>query len=163
MNRRFCGACQSKIRAAAGGGEVERARKRRYYQENREKVLPGIYARRHANPALISGHRPQRAERAEAVSDGSLTPEVVRQMFAAAKECPYCMGALTWRNRTLDHIQPLIRGGAHSVKNALVCCRPCNSAKNAADISVWLTRVAVRYGEAARQSAEAAVAVARRG
>jgi len=63
------------------------------------------------------------------IGDGSLTSRVLRAMFAAANECLYCGGRMTSSVKTLDHVIPRSRGGAHSIENVVVCCRSCNCAK----------------------------------
>lgn len=62
-------------------------------------------------------------------ADGSLTIEVLKQLFADAKDCPYCGVTMKSREKTLDHINPISRGGVHSLSNVVVCCRRCNSLK----------------------------------
>jgi len=64
-------------------------------------------------------------------ADGTLTPAVVARLFATAKTCPYCRRALHARQKTLDHVVPVSRGGIHSITNVLVCCRSCNMRKHA--------------------------------
>jgi len=49
--------------------------------------------------------------------------------------CIYC-GATT--DLTLDHIVPLVRGGAHSEENLVVACRRCNSSKSDKPLVQWL-------------------------
>jgi 5-methylcytosine-specific restriction endonuclease McrA len=71
-------------------------------------------------------------------SDGSLTPEVMRRLFADAVSCPYCAVRLTARIKTLDHIIPTSRGGEHSRENVVVCCSSCNTRKHARTPLEWL-------------------------
>jgi 5-methylcytosine-specific restriction endonuclease McrA len=74
--------------------------------------------------------------------DGTLTPEVLQQLFAAAKSCCYCSTKLRSQDKTLDHQTPLSRGGIHSIHNAAICCRSCNSRKSDTPYETWLERVA---------------------
>lgn len=79
--------------------------------------------------------------RAEGRDDGSLTAPVIRTLFAAAKKCPYCWQPMRSRDKTLDHKDPLSRGGWHSAGNVLVCCLRCNSRKHDRPWSEWLQMI----------------------
>src|SRR5690606_28514469 len=48
--------------------------------------------------------------------------------------CFYCEGKAT----TLDHLQPVERGGKTCVANIVPACQSCNSSKKDRDIAVWL-------------------------
>lgn len=63
-------------------------------------------------------------------SDGTLHGKAVQRLFAAAKGCAYC-GAVfqSGRDKTLDHVVPLSRGGMHSILNVVIACRACNTRK----------------------------------
>jgi HNH endonuclease len=53
------------------------------------------------------------------------------------RACCYCGAADAL---TADHIIPRARGGPHAGENLIWACRPCNTAKGAADVLVWLER-----------------------
>ena len=74
-------------------------------------------------------------------SDGTLTPAAVQQLFASATTCPYCGQNFERRDKTLDHVIALARGGKHSVRNALICCRSCNARKQAKELAQWLAEI----------------------
>jgi 5-methylcytosine-specific restriction endonuclease McrA len=69
--------------------------------------------------------------------DGTLTSSVLRMLFGATSHCTYCMEEMGSRDKTLDHMIPLSRGGAHSLLNVTVCCRSCNLAKRAKTPDEW--------------------------
>jgi len=96
---------------------------------------------KHANPAAADKYNERRYARLVSSADGTLTAAVLRQMFATARKCPYCDGALDGRNKALDHIVPVARGGAHSLVNVIVCCRSCNLAKRDRMPSEWESRL----------------------
>lgn len=48
--------------------------------------------------------------------------------------CAYCGSS---EPLTFDHVIPVIRGGAHSIANAMPCCRTCNCSKNSKTLSEW--------------------------
>jgi 5-methylcytosine-specific restriction endonuclease McrA len=80
----------------------------------------------------------QRKERDRSlVGDGTLTPTVVRGLFAGATACAYCERPMRSREKSLDHVIPLSRGGGHSTTNVVVCCRSCNSRKHARTPEEW--------------------------
>lgn len=74
---------------------------------------------------------------AYATGDGTLTRLVLRAMFAWQRECPYCGKAMGAREKSLDHVTPLSRGGTHTADNVVVCCRSCNSRKHARTPEEW--------------------------
>lgn len=80
----------------------------------------------------------KRAERIAANNDGTVTTEAIRDLFAEATICPYCLDRMTWDSKSLDHVQPLSMGGAHSVENIVVCCKPCNFSKGRKSLISWL-------------------------
>lgn len=91
--------------------------------------------------------------RADGRDDGTLTREVVRRLFARAKQCPYCWHPMTSKDKSLDHMEPLSRGGWHSATNVLVCCRRCNSRKHDTPYAEWLTKIPVPCERALRTRA----------
>ena len=70
----------------------------------------------------------------EVTDDGTVTAEHIDQR----KNCLYCGTKLTDKNRTLDHMIPLSKGGQHSAANVVECCKSCNSRKHAKDFGQWL-------------------------
>jgi 5-methylcytosine-specific restriction endonuclease McrA len=71
------------------------------------------------------------------MSDGTLHGRAIQSLFATAKRCPYCQKQIDPKDKTLDHIIPVSRGGAHSILNVVVCCRRCNTAKGARTPLEW--------------------------
>ena len=55
----------------------------------------------------------------------------------AAGLCAYCHQPA---KLTIDHIDPLSRGGAHDVDNIAGACDYCNKSKNDSPLLVWLAR-----------------------
>lgn len=75
------------------------------------------------------------------LSDGSLTPQVIRSLFAEAAHCPYCTSRMRSHDKSLDHILPRSLGGWHSRTNVLVCCKSCNASKRTKTPSQWLAKL----------------------
>jgi 5-methylcytosine-specific restriction endonuclease McrA len=43
--------------------------------------------------------------------------------------CQYCGDTLPAKHLTLDHVQPLSKGGGHNWENVVTACSPCNNRK----------------------------------
>lgn len=50
-------------------------------------------------------------------------------LTALTKPCIYCGGELTVQNFSLDHANPVSRGGSWEAHNLNVCCKRCNETK----------------------------------
>jgi len=114
--------------------EENAARARAYRKTHPDHHTQYLYA----HPEKITEHNAKRAARLLANSDGTLTKQVISALYENAKHCPYCHaefdGDATPRSpkrKSLDHILPISRGGAHSIHNVLICCRSCNTTKAA--------------------------------
>ena len=84
----------------------------------------------------------ERRKRRRVSEDGTVEYE---SLLAERSNCPYCGTALSEANRTIDHLDPLSRGGEHSASNLSVCCQPCNSAKRAMGFHEWLDRLPPKW------------------
>lgn len=71
------------------------------------------------------------ARRWRCADDGTLTGAVVQRMFAEAKDCHWCGKEMHPRDKTMDHLVALSRGGAHSIHNVVVACLRCNVKRGA--------------------------------
>lgn len=70
--------------------------------------------------------------------DGTLAPSTLMRLYAEAKRCHYCGTAIKGKEKTLDHVLALARGGAHSIHNVVIACWPCNNSKKAKDATEWM-------------------------
>lgn len=57
---------------------------------------------------------------------GAATRRVVKLQ---GRWCQYCTVVLVEETTTIDHVIPLVSGGAHTEANWVICCVPCNRAK----------------------------------
>ncbi len=57
---------------------------------------------------------------------------------AYGHRCAYC--AATDTKLTMDHVDPLSRGGAHDVTNVVPACSHCNTRKGSRSLLLWLGR-----------------------
>jgi len=97
----------------------------------------------------VNSYQERRYQRQEVQSDCSVTQSTIYKILSSRKTCHYCGERLTKENRSLDHMQPLAKGGLHSVANLTVCCRACNAKKNNKDFLAWLQLLEPRYAESA--------------
>lgn len=49
--------------------------------------------------------------------------------------CAYCFDA---EARTIDHVIPMVAGGAHAVENVVPACKTCNTSKGRQPLEEWL-------------------------
>lgn len=85
------------------------------------------------------GRKVRRAERIQAQSDGTVTPQTLGALFAAATHCHYCRAPFeSSTGKTADHVMPLMRGGLHSLGNLVIACFTCNTAKGRKTPEEWL-------------------------
>jgi 5-methylcytosine-specific restriction endonuclease McrA len=91
--------------------------------------------RSHHRPAAVP--RPQRGlvrrfRRAAASAPRGITRKLALKRAAlrdCLRRCVYCAQSLELDAATIDHVQPLSRGGADDVGNLVVACSPCNRLK----------------------------------
>lgn len=93
----------------------------------RERQIARTWARKAVTGTLRTDGRSDR----HIPNDGTLDAPTVRRRFAEANDCPYCDTPMHARDKSLDHVLPITRGGSHSITNVVVCCRRCNSRKHA--------------------------------
>lgn len=110
---------------------------RRWKQENPEKANASATRWRLANPEKASAIVHRRRARILGV-ENTLTAADIRELRALQKgRCAHCGEKA---RLTLDHIQPIAKGGAHTRRNAQMLCKPCNSRKSATDPLVFARR-----------------------
>jgi 5-methylcytosine-specific restriction endonuclease McrA len=71
--------------------------------------------------------------RRRAHEEGGISSADLHAWKKAAKKVCYWCGKKCARNFTVDHYEPLARGGKHEASNLVIACRPCNIKKNAKD------------------------------
>lgn len=55
--------------------------------------------------------------------------------------CYWCNLRVSGNKAHMDHINPLSKGGAHSIENLCISCQPCNSRKHATVLSDWNQKI----------------------
>lgn len=110
-------------------------RTRKNATNNPDKYKESVKAWKAANPAMVAKHKDSykqtRMKRIVEQSDGTMTHEAVKRLFAVATNCFYCnkpFGSAV--EKSLDHKMPVSKGGAHSIYNVVISCLPCNIDKS---------------------------------
>jgi 5-methylcytosine-specific restriction endonuclease McrA len=67
-----------------------------------------------------------------------LTTTQIEYLTEIYTHCAYCDTPLTPDNTHIEHIQPLSKGGAHSIDNVVLACKNCNLSKGAKTLDQWL-------------------------
>lgn len=127
-------------------GRLEYYRER--YRKNKDKLLAQQKARydetreyRSAkakewcarNPELSREIKRRYKARRRAQEDGGASARDVLEWKRNQKKVCYWCGAKCGDDHTIDHYEPLSKGGAHELSNLVIACRSCNLRKNARD------------------------------
>ena len=127
---------EAKRREEHSAYALEFARRRR--AERPDDVLESNRKYRAAHPereALIK-HRRRERMRLGAQGGGVTGDEWLAILESFDGKCAYCMAPAD----TMDHVEPLARGGLHIPENLVPACRSCNSSKNDSSLLLWLMR-----------------------
>lgn len=141
--------------------EKQREKMAKWRQENPEKAKgkarQHYYARRKNNPEGVrKNQRDAMARWIENNPDGKQMHEETRRarkrqapgsgvsqkQWRAIKDnygrrCAYCAAMVPL---TMDHLDPLSKGGAHDPTNIVPACRNCNSQKHDNTVLMWLAK-----------------------
>ena len=104
------------------------ARARRWYERNRTQALETSREWSRSNRHRKNVHQRARQYRLDARSWQA--DDFTRAQELLGGVCAYCGAA---GPLTLDHVVPLVRGGAHRIENLVAACKACNSRKGARD------------------------------
>jgi len=131
-----------------------RERGRRFKRLNPEKIRESA-KRQQQKPEVRLRHRVRQAQRNRRLkdrSDGSITVDAINEMGERQGwMCVYCDVPIRDEFH-IDHIHPVSRGGAHSIRNIQLLCAPCNLRKHTKTHDEYKTfellEIANKYGEA---------------
>lgn len=128
MNPRgyYCRACHLKRVEARHRAAIKKERS----YVRKLKIVYGAYWRHYAAPEYF--HTMLRDERDFCPYCGTRFCDVVPDQFNASPV-------------HIDHMDPLDRGGEHSIRNAVLCCGPCNIKKGKRSFGQWLDMLEPEY------------------
>ena len=108
--------------------ELKREHGKRYYRENRERMV--VYGQE-------ASHR-RRARKNDAGVYLFTERDRRRALVRSGHACSYCGGGFTVDNPChWDHIVPIARQGSHGVGNLTPSCRRCNQSKSHRTVLEW--------------------------
>ena len=113
----YCKPCSSKRQLKRKSKEERRLHTQKYRNDNREWWR-----------SLHRINQFNRRSKIKLVSDGTVTQEFVREIYST-ENCYYCKEKTSKKFRTLEHKQPLNKGGLHSSNNIVMACLQCNCTK----------------------------------
>lgn len=130
---------RTRSRAAyAKNPEINRAWARKWNKEHPEESRERVAEWAKANPDKMQAIRLRR--RGLLSSAGDADPAHLTKLLSEPC-CAYCeveFQPCSMRERTIDHVLPLVRGGTNATENLLAACRRCNSQKNRKTLEEWV-------------------------
>jgi 5-methylcytosine-specific restriction endonuclease McrA len=117
---------------------ANKEKKREYdkaYRAKRGTELTNALSRAWAdrNPEKHAAIKQNYKHRRRAQEEGGISSTDLMAWKKAAKKVCYWCGKKCARNFTVDHYEPLARGGKHEASNLVIACMSCNVKKNAKD------------------------------
>lgn len=106
---------------------------RDYYAKHRELCLARTSSWAMRNPDRVRVTNKNKNHNRRARKRGGMTgPELRHWEMRQRKVCHWC-GVKCAKHYSIDHVQPLSKGGKHEASNLVIACPPCNSRKCARD------------------------------
>ena len=106
--------------------EGRRRGPRKWARENRGKMAQIVAAWRAAHPEARTRYAASRRAKLLGLEEHVSDAELARLMVWQQGRCFCCGSRLGPRNKTMDHIVPLNRGGTNRLLNCRWACRRCN-------------------------------------
>jgi len=116
---------------------------KKYYRKHRDKILLHRKSNRHIDRERARIYRKNNPEK-KRLSDkywsykrrqtikengGTITLDQIKDLLVIQKnECYWCDKEMA--KYTLDHFEPLSKGGVNDISNIVLACKSCNSSKN---------------------------------
>lgn len=109
---------------------------KQYYAKNRLELLKK--KRLHPEKRRQSEHKRRAQKHGGSVGDKKLISRW-EQSWRSKRyvRCYWCRFKIKTKLCHTDHIEPLSKGGSHSIDNLCISCCHCNLSKNAKDINEW--------------------------
>lgn len=116
-----------KQRSTAEGKARLKANYKRMVEKHPEKIKAWQRASRHKRREVTTN------------PDAASFSETTKWLLDQPKICSYC-GQDCKSNYQLDHIDPLSKGGTHTIDNFTIACSFCNNSKHNYTLVVWLAK-----------------------
>lgn len=113
----YCKPCSSKRQLKRVSKEKRRIQTQKYRDNNREWWR-----------SLHRINQFNRRNKIKLVSDETVTQDFIKEIYSI-ENCYYCKEPTPKKFRTLEHRQPLNKGGLHSSSNIVMACLQCNCTK----------------------------------
>ena len=165
---KYCTKAAKAIRESVPGVKELRAEKEKQRRIDKKDQIKAVRDRRYADPIqrqilkenskrtylklkafkpeiLKEANSTQRAKRKTHINatTSATKAEIRAWLKEEAKICSYC--GIHCENRyQIDHIDPLSRGGTHTIDNFTIACPACNSSKNATSLLIWMAKLTNR-------------------
>ena len=119
--------------------EQAKERNKKYYEEHKEKLVEKkkIYRKTPQGQVAHFNSHCKRRKREEQQGEGFTGQQWLEMMKFFDFKCAYSGITLNTNTRSIDHIVPLTKGGAHEIWNLVPMDRSLNSSKRDKDIKEW--------------------------
>lgn len=118
-------------------GQERLKQKRDYYHNGNGKEMAKQWRINNPDKVKANDHNTG-AKRRELIKSSTLTSTDIKTWSEEQpKLCTYC-GKLCNDSYQIDHIEPLAKGGAHSIENLTITCTTCNQSKGAKQLIYWM-------------------------
>lgn len=139
-----CKACEAARRRDrhARQQDKSRAQSREWRERNREYALAKSAEYRGSERGRKARARCQRdRNQRQRVAEGFYTEaDIQRFRLLQRGRCAYCKTSMG-EKYTIDHIEPVAKGGTNWPSNLQLLCRPCNSRKQDKDPIEWANQI----------------------
>ena len=145
----LCKPCLSEKSLRRQTKDSQKYKKIKQRMRERKRIFQEVHPEKFKNDRLQ--RKAKRAARQLKQSDGSVTQKECYRILNSRNDCLYCGSILDKENRSLDHLEPLSKGGLHSTANLVVCCRTCNIKKKDATFDSWVKRLPASRSKLAKR------------
>lgn len=101
-----------------------------YRERNKERVLESNRKWQRNNPDTLRAQDAVRRSR-KMGAEGFFKPKDIRKIYETQQGlCYYCSNPVAWKDKHIEHMIPLSRGGSNWPSNIVVSCEFCNYSKH---------------------------------
>lgn len=111
--------------------------KEKYYK-NIEFEKSRVTLWKYTNPEKLKNWNSTRYNNISKNNDGTIGRTTLKHLLNNSDKCIYCDKILTTKNKSIDHIVPVSKGGNHGLNNIIICCKTCNCKKGQKEVGIFL-------------------------